>query len=181
MRLQPGRKWFSPKERLNLQPNSGEVLIGYQWIAPFDDGMDREGFTREENGWLIMNRLNSREKNSFIQGLNRKDDRPVPPAMFVPVYICKKNTSGNSEFNEWVVRTFRVEFAELYEKKHWYSAPRLVTKDYLQILPAISCYIEPENSKLESVLRHWNDLDQKSIAIEGLRELLGLSPETKTA
>lgn len=181
MKLEAVQVWYTGKERLNLQPNRGEVLLGYQWIAPFHDGMDREGFTREENGPSILDRLNSIEKHRYLQSLNRKDNKPVPPAMLVPVYLCRKNTSGNTDFNEWIIRTFRVEFTEVYEKKHWWSEPTLVIKDYLRLCPDISCYMMPEDSDPEPVIKHWENLDKKSVTLEKLKMMLGLHPKTETA
>ena len=180
MRLKPGQRWFTQKERLSLSPNQGEVLMGYQWVAPFDDCVNRLGLTREENA-MIMYHLDSLQKHRYLQALSRKGNKPVQPAILVPVYVCLKNTGCYPDFNEWIVRTFKAEFTEIYEKKHWWSDPRLVLKDHLRLCPDISCYIEPEDSKLESVLKHWENLDKKSVLLAELRELIGLSPETKTA
>lgn len=179
--LKPRREKLTQKERLSLKANYGEVLLGYKWIAPFDDGLDKEGLTREEAGPLIINRLNSMEKNEYLRRIVEKGRKPDQPAMLVPMFLSTSNISGNFDFNAWVVRTFRAEFTEHYEKKHWWSSPTLVLKDYLTLLPDICCHIEPDDSKLESIIRYWEKLDQKSVTLEQLRELLGLPAENKTA
>ena len=181
MHLKPRREKLTQKERLSLKTNYGEVLLGYKWIAPFDDGLDKEGLTREEAGPLIINRLDSREKNEYLRRIVEKGSKPDQPAMLVPVFLSTSNISGNFDFNSWVIRTFRVKFAELYEKKHWWSTPRLVLKDYLELMPDLMCYIEPDDSKLENVIREWEKLDQKAVTKEELLNLLGLPAESKTA
>lgn len=175
MYLRPRREKFTQKERLNLQPNHGEVLIGYKWIAPFNDGLDKEGLTREKAGPLIINSLDSREKNEYLLRLAEKGDRPTQPAMLVPVYLSTANIFLTFDFNSWTIRTFRSEFAEYYEKKHWYSNPTLVMKDYLRLCPDISCYILPDDdSPVEPVIKRWEGLDQKAVTLEELNKLLGL-------
>lgn len=182
MYLRPRRDKLTRKERLNLRPNDGEALIGYKWVAPFDDGLDKEGMTQEEAGPLIINSLDSQGKNEYLRRIVEKGDKPVQPAMLVPVFLSTSNISGNFDFNTWTIRTFRVEFVELYEKKHWYSYPTLVTKDYLRLCPDINCYILPDNDpKVEPVIKYWEGLDQKVITLEELNKLLGLPTETKTA
>lgn len=182
MYLRPRQEKFTRKERLNLQPNRGEVLIGYKFVAPFDDGIDKEGLTKVEAGPLGINRLTSMQKNQYLQRLTRKGNKPVPPAMLVPVYLSTQNFSENPDFSGWTLRTFRPEFAEVFEKKHWYSEPTLVTKDYLRLCPDISCYIIPDDDlQVKPVIKYWESLDQKAVTLEELNKLLGLSPKTKTA
>ena len=181
MFLKPRREKLTQKERLSLKANYGEVLLGYKWIAPFDDGLNKEGLTREEAGPLIINSLDSRGKNEYLRRILEKGKKPDQPAMLMPVFLSTANISGNFDFNSWVVRSFRVEFTELYEKKHWWSSPTLVLKDYLTLLPDICCHIEPEDSNLESIIRYWEELDQKAVTLKELKELMGLSAENKTA
>lgn len=180
--LRPRREKLTQKERLSLKPNHGEALLGYKWVVPFDDGLDKEGMTKEEAGPLIINNLDSRGKNEYLRRIVEKGNKPDQPAMLVPVFLSTSNISGNFDFNGWTIRSFRVEFTELYEKKHWWSAPRLVLKDYLTIIPDISCYILPDaDPQVEPVIKYWESLDQKAVTLEQLRELLGLPNETKTA
>lgn len=181
MYLKPRREKLTQKERLSLKANYGEALLGYKWIVPFDDGLDKEGLTMREAGPLIINSLNSKEKNEYLRRIVEKGKKTEPPAMLVPVFLSTANISGKFDFNAWIIRTFRVEFVELYEKKHWYSEPTIVTKDYLTLLPDISCYTLPDNSDVKPVIEYWGKLDQQAVTMKDLRELLGLSPENKTA
>lgn len=182
MFLRPRSKKFTKKERLSLQSNHGEALLGYKWIAPFDDGINKEGLTKEQVGPLIIYHLNSREKHDYLMRLVNKGEKVMQPAMSVPVFLSTANIPGNSDRNEWTIRTFRLDFAEVFEKKHWYSlASTLVIKDYLQLFPDISSYQMPEDSVPEQIIRHWENLDQKSVTMEDLRKLLGLPAENKTA
>lgn len=181
MKLEAAPKWHTGKERLNLQSNKYEVLLGYKFIEPFDDGIDKEGLTRKEAGPMIIYRLVSREKHKYLCRLSQNGDKPILPTMLVPVYLSRNSHGLDQNLNCWVIRSFKLEFAEVYEKKHWWSTPRLVTKDYLRLCPDISCHMAPEDSNPETVIRYWSNLDQKTISMENLRKLMGLSPETKTA
>ncbi len=173
---------LSKRERLNPFPNEGEILLGYKRIAPFDDGIDHEGLTKEENGPLIIIKLNLLQKHLYLRALTQKDRKPVAPAFLVPAYLCGCGpTSSWSGGYEYTVRTFRADFTDVYEKRHWWSCARLVRKDWLSLFPDVEFRSGPRDTILKSILAYWEGLDQRIISSLEIKELFGESPKNKAA
>ncbi|MBU6141851.1 hypothetical protein KGO95_01865 [Patescibacteria group bacterium] len=172
---------LTKQERLNPVPNKGEILLGYQWVTPFNDGIDYEGLTKAQAGPLIIESLNTIEKHRYLHAQARKNEKPVPPAILVPAYLCSLDVRELHEFCECTVRSFRAEFTDVYEKAHWWSEPRLVRKPWLSLHPVPECYRGPLGSVRKTLLSYWDKLDQKILSLTELNELLRIPSKNKAA
>ncbi len=178
-KLEISRSGFTQEERLNLEANRGEILLGYQLIKPVSLGFNASGKTGE-NMQEVLEKLNAQELLSH--SARKYDHRPVQaPALIVPVFLSK-HAPASFDFTSWCLRTFTVQLVYEFERTHWWQPKRLTQKDQLRLVPQISqevCLEETPPYDGQRMIAYWEDLHQKELTLEQLRIALGL--ESKTA